>query len=393
MSFTFQNDTVGPGWDNSPAIDPLTGEQIFPADVVGGNIAGDGSSILAGGGDMQNATSLNSLQGDMYTNSLPSMDGLQADGGYQQNAIVFPTEFDGMTDLNNGLLFKIYSEESASVGANSRTMTQSLPSMAEDLGALSPEEQNMVEQQNAMGPPSTVTEQAMMGSADQLTSDFNSITTSNARMVKKTARSEDTICLYMPATVSTTDSWQWEMTDFKKKTLGQFIQGDIAGAAQALEGAATGYLAGFLQENADQVSSAMRRVVANPRKEQLFSEPNQRTFSFTFNFVPKTEEDSRAAKDVINTFKLHAAPKLREGSYNLLSYPSEFEIIYFGPEGQNHWLNTIKRCALTSISVNYQNAAVISMFNNGAPTNMEVTLDFAEMELLHRDVYKADLEG
>ena len=33
------------------------------------------------------------------------------------------------------------------------------------------------------------------------------------------------------------------------------------------------------------------------------------------------------------------------------------------------------------------------MFNNGAPTNMEVTLDFAEMELLHRDVYKADLEG
>ena len=63
-------------------------------------------------------------------NTAPSPPSEMSDGGYSQNAIVFPTEFDGMTDLNNGILFMIYSEESASIGANSRTITQTLPQQA-----------------------------------------------------------------------------------------------------------------------------------------------------------------------------------------------------------------------------------------------------------------------
>ena len=53
---------------------------------------------------------------------------------------------------------------------------------------------------------------------------------------------------------------------------------------------------------------------------------------------------------------------------------------------QNDWINKIGRCALREINVDYASAGSFSTFENGAPTNMVLSLTFEEMSLLDSDL-------
>jgi len=144
-----------------------------------------------------------------------------------------------------------------------------------------------------------------------------------------------------------------------------------------------------MNTNIDTYLLAGARIAPNPRKQLLFREPISRKFEFNFNFSPRNIEESVRAYEIIKRFKKYAYPTLNKthGQGAFYTFPAEFEIEYqtineYGDTVQNDWINKIGRCALREINVDYASSGSFSTFENGAPTNMVLSLTFEEMSLL-----------
>ena len=217
------------------------------------------------------------------------------------------------------------------------------------------------------------------------------------RFGKANFRVQDTIAMYMPQKIQAMSLLEYEQQDmsFVHKLLDDWA-GLAAGAAFTALPKAADAVAGIFGQNTNinaAVYGAMR-LAPNPRKQLMFREPVSRKFEFNFNLSPRNESESAKAYEIIQTFKKHAYPTLNEvvGSGAYYTFPPEFEIKYYtlakDAEGnytipvENDFINKIGRCALREINVDYASSGSFSTFENGAPTNMILSLTFEEMELL-----------
>lgn len=156
--------------------------------------------------------------------------------------------------------------------------------------------------------------------------------------------------------------------------------------------------------NTGEAIQAVTGAVRNPRKEQLFESVGFRTFDFTFNLFPKSEKESHDLMEMVKLFRFHAHPEIvpNQAFYN---FPSEFQITYIDLSyrnnnpfinGQvdgvvakeNQWLTKVGRCALTNIAVDYFPQDSMSTFGDGAPTSINLTLTFTEMQTISRNHVK-----
>ena len=126
--------------------------------------------------------------------------------------------------------------------------------------------------------------------------------------------------------------------------------------------------------------------VVNPNLEVFFDKPELRNFRFTWTLVPRNQRESRIIKEMIWTFKRAAAPELAKGAW-FLNVPNVFKIQYKTGASDNHWLNKIKACALTNISVNYTASGMWSTLEDGAPTAVGLDLSFKEIKTVIADDY------
>lgn len=132
-------------------------------------------------------------------------------------------------------------------------------------------------------------------------------------------------------------------------------------------------------------SSATRKA-ANPRKEQVFKGVEYRRFTFEYQFAPKNAGESQAVQNIIYMFKYHMHPEFKDDSANFIYiYPSEFDIEYYVGTEQNMNLNKISSCVLTEMNVNYTPNGVFSTFPDGSPTQINMTLNFVELEALTKE--------
>ena len=174
----------------------------------------------------------------------------------------------------------------------------------------------------------------------------------------------------------------------------------------ALVGANIGSRA-FLEKN-------VRRVI-NPHMQFLYRAVNQRTFEYTFHFTAHDAHESEVVDNIIRTFKFFSHPEvIGDRAGRLHGYPAEFDIQYVSrelkPDGTDHhfqendWLNRIGRCYLSSIQVDYSPTGVYATHRHhesplpkhlrggsesqtrsgNPPTNITMTLTFAELETLNR---------
>ena len=60
----------------------------------------------------------------------------------------------------------------------------------------------------------------------------------------------------------------------------------------------------------DQLLARQEGNILNPNMELLFNGPTLRSFRFSFKMTPRSQPESRAVRDIINTFKRSMAPKL-----------------------------------------------------------------------------------
>lgn len=239
----------------------------------------------------------------------------------------------------------------------------------------------------------------------------------------RTVRTSDIVTLYMPDNITTTYGLDYEnanitagvlagsatsgglgsaidnISQFDAQSLSN-LGADIASSYKTLSSPERGQVAEDIARNAatnvnqalGDVISANLREARNPHMEFLFRGVQQRVFSFDFNFTPKSEEEARRVRRILQLFKKHALPEVRESAAGVFyEYPAEFDILFISNGTENDFLHKISTCALTSIDVNYTGAGINSMHRNietgdggrgTPPTHTQVSLQFTELELM-----------
>ena len=138
-------------------------------------------------------------------------------------------------------------------------------------------------------------------------------------------------------------------------------------------------------------NSAALGLAANPKKEQVFKGVDFRTFSFDYQFFPRNESEAKNILEIIQQFKYHMHPEFKDTNNFVYIYPSEFDIYYYQGTQENLNLHRHTSCVLTEMNVNYTPNGNFNTFENGMPTQINITLSFRELALLTKDKVKDGL--
>jgi hypothetical protein len=131
--------------------------------------------------------------------------------------------------------------------------------------------------------------------------------------------------------------------------------------------------------------SAASGLATNPRKEQVFKNVDFRSFQFDYQFYPRSPEESRNVLNIIKQFKLHMHPEFKDAANFLYIYPSEFDIYYYQGVTENMNVHRHTSCVLTEMSINYAPQGQFTTFDNGMPTQINITLSFRELALMTKE--------
>lgn len=137
-------------------------------------------------------------------------------------------------------------------------------------------------------------------------------------------------------------------------------------------------------QNAGAVSAAMG-IAANPKKEQTFKGVDFRKFTYEYQFFPRNVTEAQNVLRIIETFKLHMHPEFKSELNYIWIYPSEFDIIYYAAGKENLNLHRHTSCVLEEMSVNYTPNGVYSTFENGMPTQINLSMTFRELQILSKE--------
>ena len=231
------------------------------------------------------------------------------------------------------------------------------------------------------------------------------------RARKTTTRITDSIALYLPGQVTDSTAAQYE--DLQTGLVGKFL-GDAAGLAKAYNqsdyeavgqrvgGAAKAFIIeagrrllataaeGLLgAEGAVQGVNKLFGQADNPFVEVLFTAMSIRKFTYNFNFAPRNEAETIEIQQIIQLLRYHMAPELQTQNGRYLTLPSTFDIHYMykannGQSYENDYYTRLSTCVLESCNVNYTPNGVKS-FADGAPTQITMSLTFAETEALTKE--------
>ena len=228
-----------------------------------------------------------------------------------------------------------------------------------------------------------------------------------------TRRIQESIAIYLPPNVE--DNTTAGYNDMRTGLAGFLAARGVSAAtssddaekiAREFVGSATGLLSSAAMravsevaeialgaEGTTQLANKAFGVADNPYMEVLFDAMALRSFTYNFKFAPKSEEETAEVQNIIRVFRFHMTPELRGGQSRFLGLPSQFDIHYmYQPMGDgqssnagvNPYYNKIATCVLSNCTVNYTPDGVKS-FDDGAPTQITMSLTFKETEMLTKE--------
>lgn len=131
--------------------------------------------------------------------------------------------------------------------------------------------------------------------------------------------------------------------------------------------------------------------ILNPNLELLFSGVNLRSFSFAFDFAPRSYAEGQMVLRIISAFKKSIVPKQQQGI--LISAPSVFQLQYKQGQYAHPFLNSFKPCALVNMSVNYTGSGTYATYADGTPVHMQLQLQFKELNPIYGEDYDQITSG
>jgi len=226
-------------------------------------------------------------------------------------------------------------------------------------------------------------------------------------LYNNTRRISDSVSMYLPASVEDTTSAAYNdsatgivgflaasgvaagVTD--RASMAKLIGGTLKGLGMDITAKAVGAIGDvFGAEGTEQlIKKAFGGNADNPYMEVLFDAMQLRTFTYNFQFAPRSEEEAIEVQKIIQLFRFHMAPELRPGVNRYLGLPSQFDIHYMyltkeGLASENNFYNKIATCVLQDCKINYTPDGVKS-FADGGPVQTTMALTFKETELLTKD--------
>ena len=205
---------------------------------------------------------------------------------------------------------------------------------------------------------------------------------------KDTLQSVGSINLYLPQNLETNSS-----VDYETAAIGG--TGAAAADASRAEKLDASALAGQLIPGAiqDLLSSGNRRAilgiatnrVTNNFSFQVFNSVLHRQFAYEFRMMAKDENESKAIKEICDMFLFFMLPaRTVEGNIGLYEVPCQWEINYLRKGSLLAFHMQPKNCFLQSVDVGYGGDAGNSTYNDGAPMDVTIRLQFIEIEPLYR---------
>jgi hypothetical protein len=216
-------------------------------------------------------------------------------------------------------------------------------------------------------------------------------TASRAQRRLKTA-----IALHVPNQLQIRYGMQWGEQDTGVLAMGAAALEQGTEVAKALMGKSNnkdvGNLAGAIATNLAlskgpfaAANSAATGLAANPKKEQVFSGVDFRTFQVEYQFFPRSAMEAANVQRIIKEFKYHMHPEFKDSNNFVYIYPSEFDIFYYQNGRENLNIHRHTSCVLTEMSINYTPNGAFTTFDNGMPTQINVQMSFRELALLTKD--------
>jgi hypothetical protein len=234
-----------------------------------------------------------------------------------------------------------------------------------------------------------------------------------AKSLKSTTRITDSVAIYLPAVAK--DDLSAEYSGVSTGLAGLAAAGgidfvkamernDFEGASKELVSGAKTIIAESLKTAAAELVDMIPGVegsldlfnkafgqAENPYMEVIFKNLSLREFEYSFQFAPRSEDETHDVQAIIKLFRFHMAPELKGNNHRYLTLPSTFDIHYMFQDSptstqpqENTFYSKIATCVLETVSVDYSPGGVHS-FADGAPTQINMTLNFKETELLTKD--------
>ena len=216
-----------------------------------------------------------------------------------------------------------------------------------------------------------------------------------------------TVILPVPGGIRDQNTVDWSGTglDPVEAELTNLASGAITGGVEGAETAVAGAAAG-VQNNTNEVKqlatnkfvqaatgvNALQRqygAVANNNLELLFNGPQLRTFSFTFKMYPRSPEEAKIVRSIIRLFKQGMSTKKSQGDLFFKS-PHTFMLGYYKGSSLQPYLNKIKECALTSLSIDYTPDGNYATYVDGSMTAYQMSMTFQELEPVFDNDYGND---
>jgi hypothetical protein len=221
------------------------------------------------------------------------------------------------------------------------------------------------------------------------------------------------ICLHMPNSLRTSWGVQYGETtaeDFAMNAaegvagVGALIGGaTMAGSSRfsnavaGVAGIAAGVTAGL--SIAKKISNnlyaqiATKTTASNAKSEQLFKQVTFREFEFSYSFFPKSATEAENVLKIIRSFRHHMLPEFKNNTEFMFIYPSQFNIKYYFGSIENQNIEKQMTAVLTQMSVDYTPNGQFTTFANGAPTQINMALNFREIGITTKETSPADSVG
>jgi len=227
---------------------------------------------------------------------------------------------------------------------------------------------------------------------------------------KPTVRTGTVISLYMPPSLSV--SYNVTYVDQEIGTLAGMGQAAIAAfqnnggdltskltaAGKAIKPGSKEGLTNFINTTLDTIAPGARALqqinsgkVITPRMEMMFEGVGRRSFSFKFDFIPKSAQEAKSIERIIYSFKENMMPEYTGDSRREMKIPNTFDIRYMYQGTDNKFINKISSCFLKDMEVTYGGdrfTAYDPIDGSPPPQRSSISLSFTEIETLSKDLIK-----
>lgn len=213
-----------------------------------------------------------------------------------------------------------------------------------------------------------------------------------------TKRIDTAIALYMPQQITT--SYQAKYSEdtigIVAETVGGAILSGMSGSGfkgvmGILGAGAEEGINQFLQKGAELAAPGAQAMMAihqgkviTPKLELMFKGVGRRSFSYEFNFIPKSEKEAEEVEKIVREFKFQMSADFDGGGaqgQRRMTIPSNFDIEYMYKGQGNKHLHKISTCVLEKMDVTYGGDKFVA-YAGGRPQSTKISLSFSEMEII-----------